>query len=253
MKKIYLIGIGPGDKDYLTIQAVETLKKVDVFFLLEKGERKDKDLLGVRREILERHLKPGTYRVVTAKMPVRKKSRTAYSEEVAKWRGEVANAIGEFIENELSDGQSGGILIWGDPGLYDGHLEMLRKLSKKIDFSYEVIPGLSSIQVLAAKHKIPLNRISEPILITTARHLKEYNPSEIKNMIVVLDSHASFNDIDDEDIDIYWGGYLGSEDEVLLSGRLNAVKGEIKKAITEAKRKKGWIMDAYILRRRMGE
>lgn len=253
MKKIYLIGIGPGDKDYLTLQAVETLKKVDVFFLLEKGERKDKDLLRIRREILERHLKPGTYRVVTAKMPVRQRGGRAYNEAVSKWRGEVANTIEEFIGNELKNGQCGGILVWGDPALYDGHLEMLRELSKKIEFSYEVIPGISSIQVLAAKHKIPLNRISEPILITTARHLKEYNPSEIKNMIVVLDSRASFNNIDDDNIEIYWGGYLGSEDEVLLSGKLKDVKGEIKKTIMEAKRRKGWIMDAYILRRRMGE
>lgn len=250
MKKIYLIGIGPGDKDYLTIQAIETLKKVDVFLFLEKGERKDKDLLGLRKEILEKYLKQGSYRVVTKRMPIRKRSSAAYRDEVAKWRGEVADIIGEFIENELKDGQSGGILLWGEPALYDGHLEMLRELSKNIEFSYEVIPGISSIQVLAAKHKIPLNRISEPILITTARHLKEYNPSEIKNMIVVLDSHASFKNIDDEDIDIYWGGYLGSDDEILISGRLKDIKDEIKKAIMEAKRKKGWIMDSYILRRR---
>ena len=253
MKKIYLIGIGPGSKDYLTIQAIETLKKVDVFLLLERGERKDRDLLGLRKEILERHLKHGSYRVVTKKMPVRKRSRMAYQEEVAKWRGEVANTIEEFIENELKDGQSGGILIWGDPALYDGHLEMLRSLSKKIEFSYKAIPGISSIQVLAARHKIPLNRISEPILITTARHLKEYTPAEIKNMIVVLDSHVSFKDIDDEDIDIYWGGYLGSDDEILISSRLKDVKDEIKKTIIEAKRRKGWIMDTYILRRRLSE
>ena len=72
-------------------------------------------------------------------------------------------------------------------------------------------------------------------------------------MIVVLDSRASFNNIDDDNIEIYWGGYLGSEDEVLLSGKLKDIKGEIKKTIMEAKRRKGWIMDAYILRRRMGE
>ncbi|TAL22326.1 MAG: precorrin-6A synthase (deacetylating) [Nitrospirae bacterium] len=253
MKNIYLIGIGPGNKDYLTIQAIETIKKVDVFLLLEKGERKDTDLLGLRKEILENHLKPGAYRVVTKRMPVRKRGRPAYHEEVAKWRGEVADTIGEFIENDLRDGQNGGILVWGDPALYDGHLEMLRELSRKIRFSYEAVPGISSIQVLAARHKIPLNRISEPILITTARHLKEYDPAEIKNMIVVLDSHASFKNIDDDDIDIYWGGYLGSEDEILLSGRLKDIKEEIKKAIMEAKRRKGWIMDSYILRRRMNE
>ncbi|PIZ18681.1 MAG: precorrin-6A synthase (deacetylating), partial [Deltaproteobacteria bacterium CG_4_10_14_0_8_um_filter_43_12] len=32
MKNIYLIGIGPGNPDYLTVQAINTMKKADVFF-----------------------------------------------------------------------------------------------------------------------------------------------------------------------------------------------------------------------------
>ena len=70
MKKIYLIGIGPGEPDYLTVQAIETMKKVDVFFILEKnGEKGYEDFVKMRAEILEKYLESGTYRVIYAKIP----------------------------------------------------------------------------------------------------------------------------------------------------------------------------------------
>jgi len=33
MKKIYLIGIGPGDPKYLTVEAIETIRKLNVFLV----------------------------------------------------------------------------------------------------------------------------------------------------------------------------------------------------------------------------
>lgn len=251
MKKVYLIGIGPGDPDYLTAQAINTMKKTDVFFILEKAEKKGyDDFVRVRKEILERYLDNKNYRVVVAKIPNRKKGCKPYSKEIKTWRQETAAVIAELIKNEMKEGESGALLIWGDPSLYDGHLEMLQHILTEgiVNFEYEVIPGISSIQLLAAKHKIPLNRIGETIVITTARHLKECRPEEIKNMAVVLDSHCTFQQFQSGNIDIYWGGYLGIKDEILISGKLKDVAGDIKKIRRDAKNKKGWFMDTYILR-----
>lgn len=255
MKKIYLIGIGPGNPDYLTVHAINTMKKTNVFFLLEKaGNRGYEDFVRVRKEILERYLDDGKYRVVIAKIPSRKKGCNPYSKEIETWRQETAAVIAGLIKDEMKDGESGALLVWGDPSLYDGHLEMLQNVLKEgiVNFEYEVIPGISSIHLLAARHKIPLNRIGETIVVTTARHLKKYQPEEIKNMAVVLDSHCTFQRLQDEDIDIYWGGYLGNEDEILVSGKLKEVIRDIKKIRKEAKNKKGWLMDTYILRRPEG-
>ncbi len=58
MKKILIIGIGAGDPDYLTIQAVKALNRVDVFFLMDKGPAKTK-LRALREEICRRHIEPG--------------------------------------------------------------------------------------------------------------------------------------------------------------------------------------------------
>ncbi|PKL50560.1 MAG: precorrin-6A synthase (deacetylating) [Nitrospira bacterium HGW-Nitrospira-1] len=254
MKKIYLIGIGPGNPDYLTVQAINTMKKVDVFFLLEKDGQKGKELLDIRKEILEKYLNSGAYRVVTAKIPKRKKGSRPYVEEIKVWRQETAAVIAGLIKNKMKEGENSALLVWGDPSLYDGHLEMLQHILKRgiINFEYEVIPGITSVQVLAARHKIPLNRIGEPIVITTGRKLKEYSTDEVINAIVLLDSCSAFKRFHGADIDIYWGGYLGTGDEILVSGKLKDIIGDIKKIRSEAKKKKGWLMDAYILRRTEG-
>jgi len=254
MKKIYLIGIGTGNPDYLTVQAINTMRKIDVFFLLEKEGEGCKDFLKMRKKVLERYLESGKYRIVVAKIPKRKKGGKSYDAEVKAWRQKKAEIITELIKDKIKDGESGALLIWGDPSLYDGHLEILQYILKKgaANFEYEVIPGITSIQVLAAKHKIPLNRIGETIMIATGRRLKEYSPSEIKNTVVLLDSYSTFRHFKDTDIDIYWGGYLGTEDEILLSGKLRDIIEDLKKTRSEAKREKGWLMDTYILRRPEG-
>ena len=255
MKKIYLIGIGPGNPDYLTVQAINIIKKVDVFFLLEKGGRKEyEDPVKMRKEILKKYLAKGAYRVVTAKIPVRKKSGKSYQEGVKAWRQQKAEVVTELIKDKMRDGENGAFLVWGDPSLYDGHLEILQHILKQgvVNFEYEVIPGITSVQVLAAKHKTPLNRIGETIVITTGRRLKEYSPAEIANIVVLLDSYSTFRHFKDADVDIYWGGYLGTEDEILLSGKLRDIIEELKKIRNEAKKKKGWLMDTYILRRPEG-
>ena len=255
MKKIYLIGIGPGNLDYLTVKAINTMKKVDVFFLLEKrGQKGHEDLLKIRKEILKKCLEKGTYKVVTAKIPERKKRGKSYKEGVQTWRQQKAEVMTELIKNKMKDGENSAFLVWGDPSLYDGHIEILQHILKQggVNFEYEVIAGITSVQILAEKHKIPLNRIGETIVITTGRRLKEYSPAEVRNVAVLLDSYSTFKHFKDANLDIYWGGYLGTDDEILVSGKLKDIIEDLKKIRKEAKKKKGWLMDTYILRKPEG-
>ncbi len=252
MKKIYLIGIGPGNPDYLTVQAINAMKEVDVFFILEKGRRKGfKDFTEIREEILERYLDRGTYRLVSAEIPERKKGGDSYREGVRSWRRQKAEVITGLIKDKMKDGEIAALLIWGDPSLYDGHLEILQDILKegRVSFEYKVIPGITSVQVLAARHKIPLTHIGESVVITTGRRLERYRPAEIKNAIVLLDPDSRFDCFKNSNMDIYWGGYLGTGDEILFSGKLRDVVEDLKEIRSEARKRKGWIMDTYILRR----
>ena len=49
-------------------------------------------------------------------------------------------------------------------------------------------------------------------------------------------------------LEIYWGAYLGTEDEILRSGEVLEVMDEIEQVRGEARTRKGWIMDTYLLR-----
>jgi precorrin-6A synthase len=111
----------------------------------------------------------------------------------------------------------------------------------------QVIPGISSVQALAARHQVPLNRIGEPLVVLPGRRLAQQG--QIDNVVVMLDGQCAFARVDDPGLVIYWGAYLGTEDEVLIAGPLQAVKGRILQVREEARGRKGWIMDTYLLRR----
>jgi precorrin-6A synthase len=63
----------------------------------------------------------------------------------------------------------------------------------------------------------------------------------------MLDAHSSFTGLDD--FHIYWGAYLGTPDEILVSGPVSEVGERIRRLREEARARKGWIMDTYLLRR----
>ena len=75
MEKVLLIGIGAGDPSYVTVQALEALNSVDVFFVLEKAAEQE-DLVALRREIVDRYVKQ-PFRIVAGSDPVRGRTRPA--------------------------------------------------------------------------------------------------------------------------------------------------------------------------------
>jgi len=250
MRKILIIGIGAGNPEYVTVQAINALNQADVFFIPNKGMEKEA-LQRLRLEICERYIKNRNYRLVGFKTPERDKDDPDYKHGVDDWHARIAQAHETMLTEELAEGQCGAFLTWGDPTLYDSTLRIIAKLQSKgtIALEYDVIPGISSIQALAAKHRIPLNRIGEAIHITTGRKLAEGFPDNADSVVVMLDGEQAFTTIDSANVEIYWGAYVGTDDEILMSGRLSDVADDIKTIRAEARRDKGWIMDAYLLRK----
>jgi precorrin-6A synthase len=250
MRKIFIIGIGAGNPDHVTVQAINALNQVDVVFVMDKGQDKD-DLVRLRKEICARHIKNRNYRFVETTDPRRDPS-LAYEEAVRVWHEQRAEIYERLIAAELGDDGCGAFLVWGDPSLYDSTLRIIDQLVErgKVAFEHEVIPGISAIQVLAARHRIALNRIGRSVHITTGRKLVEGLPDGIDDVVVVLDGDCAFKAIDATGIDIYWGAYLGTPDEILIAGDLSKVGDVIVRKRNEAKARKGWVMDTYLLRKR---
>src|SRR4029453_14593919 len=187
-RRIHVIGIGAGDPDYVTAQAVEALNDTQVFFAMDKGSQKD-DLVELRRQICERFIREPGYRFVELPDPPRAKDGD-YRGGGADWHAARAQVWADAIRNELEPGGIGAFLAWGDPSLYDSTLRILDTVAAHVDISYDVIPGITAVQALTARHRIPLNDVGEPVLITTGRQLRAHGLSG--SAVVMLDADCSF-------------------------------------------------------------
>jgi precorrin-6A synthase len=245
---VLVIGIGAGDPEHVTVQAIGALNAAEVFFVMDKGAAKD-ELVRLRREICERYIEHDSYRIVEIRDPERDRTAAGYAAAVAAWRSARAVVWERLIAAELGDDGCGAFLVWGDPALYDSTIAVLDEVAARgrVAFEVEVVPGISSVQALAAAHRVPLNRVGEPFAITTGRRLREQQPAT--DAVVMLDAGGAFDAVEDRDTEIYWGAYVGTEDELLVAGRLGDVAGEIARVRAEARERHGWIMDVYLLRR----
>src|SRR3954469_15109941 len=105
MRKIYAIGIGAGDPEHLTVQAIDRLNRVDVFFVLDKGAEKA-DLVRLRQEILDRFV-TREYRVVLTEDPPRDRTPADYRAAVADWHAARASVYEQLILTELGPSDAG--------------------------------------------------------------------------------------------------------------------------------------------------
>lgn len=251
---ILVIGIGTGDPGLLTYEAVEALRRVDVFLVADKGGARH-DLVEARRVLCEHAIGAAhPYRFIEVPDPKRgpdaERDAAEYHAGVRDWHAARVEAYATIID-ELPAETVLGFLVWGDPAFYDSSLRIVDALRERVGpFEVRVIPGISAPQLLAARHAIPLNRIGTSIHLTTGRRLvEEYSP-DLGDVVVMLDGRLACRDLvaDHPDLTIYWGAYLGGPDEVLCSGRLADVIDELVALRTELREQHGWVMDTYLLR-----
>lgn len=243
MKTILIVGIGAGNPEHVTVQAINALNRADVLFIPDKGAGKA-DLADLRRDIIARYVSNPASRQVGYAVPQRNAANPDYSAGVDDWHAAIAARFTALIA-EIPDNGAGAFLVWGDPGLYDSTIRIIERLALGPDFAVEIIPGITSVQALTAAHGIALNRIGEPVHITTGRKLGPVTD----DTVVMLDGQTAFTTAD-PDLDIFWGAYLGTPDQITISGRLGDVAEQIMETRLAAREAHGWIMDTYLLRKR---
>ncbi|TWH15819.1 precorrin-6A synthase (deacetylating) [Rhodococcus rhodochrous J45] len=246
--RVRLIGIGPGGPDDLTVAAVRALESVDVFLVPDKKRGVD-DLVAVREEILRRHTS-GSYRMVVVPDPPRDRNPERYGDEVRDWHAARAEAYETVLLEQVREDETVGFLVWGDPSLYDSTIRVVERILERgrVWFDYDVVPGISSVQLLAARHRLVLNTIGGPITVTTGRRLLRDVAEGASNIVVMLDGGLACADLDGT-WSVWWGANLGTDDEELVAGKLAEVLPAIREARVRAKQARGWVMDTYLLRR----
>lgn len=250
MIRLCLIGIGTGNPDHVTREGERRLNTADLILLPRKGDAKS-DLVDLRRTLCDQLLaEDSPANVVEFDLPQRAESGV-YLDAVEDWHDAIAARWGELIDQHLPQGGRVALLIWGDPSLYDSSLRIADRLERAgRTLELEVVPGITSLQALTAAHRIPLNRLAEPVLVTTGRRLRDSGwPPGVDTVVVMLDSGGAFEVLTADDYDIWWGAYLGMPHQHLIAGPLAEVGSQIVQARASLRKKHGWIMDTYLLRR----
>jgi len=245
---LHLIGIGTGNPDHLTLAAVRAMNAADLILLPRKGDAKS-DLIDLRRTICATVLRTPT-RVVEFDLPVRDPA-SPYLEAVNRWHDAIAEAWKVQIAAYLPAGGALALLVWGDPSLYDSTLRIADRLrANGATIRLHVEPGITSIQALTAAHAIPLNALAGPVTITTGRRLREGGwPDAADTIVVMLDAGCAFETLAQDNVQIWWGAYLGMPHEALFEGLLGEVGSLIIERRAALRAEHGWIMDIYILKR----
>ena len=252
MRRLHLIGVGAGHPDHVTVQAVRALNDFDVLFVVTKDDE-TAELVEHRRALVARHRDERPYETVELADPPRPwRDAQDYRGAVARWRAQRVALWEGALRDGLAEGKCGAFLVWGDPALYESTLAVISEIASRgaVELDYDVIPGISSVQALTAAHRIPLNRVGRSVQISPARLLSDGMPDGVDDVVVMLDAHATFASIPADGLEIFWGAYLGTPDEMLVAGALGDVAEDIMQMRQEAKRRKGWMFDTYLLRRR---
>lgn len=251
MEKLVLIGIGTGNPDHLTLQAIKAMRGADLILIPQKGPDKS-DLASLRHAMLAEHA--AHVPVAVFDMPKRDVS-AGYLAGVDAWHDAIAAAWVAAIARaqdgrEFSrDIRTVALLVWGDPSLYDSTLRIAARLVPMPEIV--VIPGVTSMQVLTAGHAIPVNEVGAPFTVTTGRQLRVHGwPAGVDTLVVMLDGECSFGTLPPAGVQIWWGAYVGMAEEVLAEGPLERMALTIPPLRERLRAEHGWIMDIYVLRRK---
>lgn len=242
MTNLCLIGIGTGNPDHVTGQAIRALNGADLILIPRKGSAKT-DLAEVREQILSRVL---TNPVPVAAYDVPSRAdQDDYLGAVNDWHDAIARVWADTIATHPT-AKDVALMVWGDPSLYDSTLRIAARLT---GVTVKVIPGITSLQALTAAHAIPLNTLAAPVTITTGRQLRDHGwPAGTTTLAVMLDKGGAFTVLP-PDTEIWWGAYVGMPEETLIHGTLAEVSDKILATRARLRAEQGWIMDIYLLRR----
>ena len=239
------VGVGPGDPQLVTLKAVEVLRAADVVLVPVTdtgnvdGGRAEQIVLAVCPEAA------GRLQRVPFSMAQRSGVGTKRRES---WQASADAATAAFAGGAACVA----FATVGDPSVYSTFSYLAAEVRASVPgLVVELVPGISCVHALTARFAIPLNRQGRAVQITPARLIAGGLPEGVDDAVVMLDGRQTFALIEPAGIDIYWGAYLGTSDEILISGDLREVRDEIARVRAEAAERKGWMFDTYLLRRRL--
>ena len=247
MSELILVGIGTGNPDHLTAEAVKALNRADLILIPRKGQTKA-DLAHLRRAICAQVVTNPATALVNVDLPTRDEAIPDYPARVNDWHDRIAQVWAKAVETHPGPKARVALLVWGDPSLYDSTLRIAARLSPAPKVT--VIPGITALQALTAAHAITLNALASPVTITTGRRLRDHGwPTGATRIAVMLDGDCAFRTLDPQATTIWWGAMLGLPGQRLDHGPLTEAGPRIIATRADLRARHGWVMDIYLLAR----
>lgn len=139
MKKIYIVGAGPGDPDLITVKGLKILQTADVVMYTDSL---------VNDELIAK-AKPEA--------------------EVLRTAGMHLEEMVDVIIDRVNEGKSVARIHTGDPAMYGAIMEQMALL-KKAEIEVEIIPGVSSVFASAAAvgAELTIPDLTQTLILTRA-------------------------------------------------------------------------------------
>ena len=146
---IYLLGIGPGDPELVTVKAARIMREADLVYIPKTGERDS-----ISEIITAPYVDEDKKKVVSIPMALgHDKSEEAY--------GEIAAEIAALA----AKGKSIAFVTLGDSMLYSTARYLARHL-KKLGTAYEFVAGVPSYVAAANRAEISLGDLKERFMVS---------------------------------------------------------------------------------------
>lgn len=156
MAKLYGVGVGPGDKELLTLKAVKTINMCQVIVAPSAMKGGSSIALSIAEEFID-----DSKEVMIKQFPMGGEEQEEKIFEAFK-----------SIEEKLKDGKNVAFLTLGDPFVYSTYIYLLKYI-KEHGFEVETIPGITSFCASASLAEIPLVIGDESLLILPASNVNE--------------------------------------------------------------------------------
>lgn len=200
--KLYVIGVGPGDPELLTLKAARILKSIPVLCVPKGREEGSSLALSIiqgevsldGKTILELHFPMMKTAPHPGPLPQGEREESPAHELDAKWN-EAVHAIVPVLEQGIDVA----FITIGDPGIYSTFFYLYDKLLARIPaLAIEIVPGISSINAAAARAGLYLGLGNERIAILPANYLDSLEETLEKfDTVVLMKVSKVFNTVRD--------------------------------------------------------
>lgn len=166
MAIFYGIGVGPGDKELLTIKGLNAIKNCDILVAPSAKEGGESIALNTVSDYIEDKTIVKVMHFPMGKKDREIKSKIAY----------------DFILDRLNEGKNIGFLTIGDPYIYSTYIYLLRHI-KEQNFKVKTIPGVPSFCASASLVERPLVIGDESLLIVPSNKV---NTIKDEKFVVIM-------------------------------------------------------------------